>query len=264
MRNGLVIKIAQILVAIFVTACGSQQNSDLKIIGGDIVRARDPIATSVAALVTADGNVHCTVAPLSAKVFITAAHCVYGRQDYKDWSIVTGRNVSDGKSYALESIIVHEKFSSQELRMPEPSEAPNDVALIQVKEPVAGTIPVPIIRGLSGATEQMPMLVTVAGYGRSDGADKASKGILRKVTLPVVIQNTETHEFLTIDAQGRMGCHGDSGGPAFTTENGKLMLVGVVSRGDHACVKGQTVYTDLSEFRDFILKSLDTFGATRN
>jgi secreted trypsin-like serine protease len=264
MRIGKTLIVAQFLIALFVIACGSDQKSDLKIIGGEAVSPDDPIAQSAAALVSPDGKVRCTVVPISAKVFITAAHCVYGRPDYKAWSIVTGTEVHSGTAYSIHSVIVHEQFSSQELRTVDPTDAPNDIALIRTNEPVAGTIPVPIIRGLDYAADQMPLTITVAGYGRSLGSDSGSKGILRKVNVAVLDHNIKTHEFSSDDIEGRMGCHGDSGGPAFTYENGKLVLVGIVSRGHNSCVKGQTIYTDVSGFSDFIRKSLDSFGATRN
>ena len=44
---------------------------------------------------------------------------------------------------------------------------------------------------------------------------------------------------------------GDSGGPAFVTRAGKLVLVGVTSRGSGNC-DGEGIYTDVRQFRAFI------------
>ena len=51
---------------------------------------------------------------------------------------------------------------------------------------------------------------------------------------------------------------GDSGGPAVCRQNGRWLLVGVTSGGSPICnVNRPSVYTRVSEFRDWISEQMD-------
>jgi secreted trypsin-like serine protease len=241
------------------SSCGRDQASKLDIIGGQAVKPSDPIAHYIGALVSRDGAVKCTVTPIAESTFATAAHCVYGR-DLEGWSIQTGLVIGKGESLDIDQTMIHRDFSGNSLYSAHPVSAPNDIALIHTRSPSAGTIPVPIIRGIKRQELTTPFTITVAGYGRTDGQLIESKGVLQKVKLTVTQTNRDLHEFTSEDADGRMGCHGDSGGPAFYEDAGKLFLIGITSRGDHPCKVGATIFTDILDFSTFIKDSLTQFN----
>jgi len=245
-------------------SCRSPQSSQLKIIGGTPVTMKDPILNHVAVLVDADGSVVCTVAPIAKDIFITAAHCVFDK-DLAGWTIRTGRSVvaskkPDSKSTIEQGeilkvereIMAHNDYSRGLLEVLEPMAAPNDVALVKTSEPSAGTIPVPILVNSSRWSVQSDLPIIVAGYGRSEASAPESSGILQKAELRISKVAKSVMEFTAVDPEGKMGCHGDSGGPAFVTAGRGVWLVGIVSRGDRACTKGTTVFTDLTEFWPFL------------
>lgn len=240
-----------IAITLFLSACGQTPNSDLKIIGGVKVSANDPLATRVSALVSNKNEIRCTVAAISPSVFITAAHCVYGR-NLEGWTIQSGITL-DGETLPVASATVHSEFSLPILYSSlEPDHAPNDIAVIQTSEPTQGTIPVPILRKRPGDQAETSRNIIIAGFGRTDGASPESVGTLEETTVVITKFNKYAHEFTTQDADGKMGCHGDSGGPAFEKIGKTLTLIGTVSRGDNSCKSGTTVFTDLSEFGDFL------------
>jgi secreted trypsin-like serine protease len=245
-------------------SCRSPQSSQLKIIGGTPVNMKDPILNHVAVLVDADGSVVCTVAPIAKDIFITAAHCVFDK-DLAGWTIRTGRSVIASKKTDSKStiepgetlnvereIMAHNDYSRGLLEVLEPMAAPNDVALVKTSEPSAGTIPVPILVNSSRWSVESELPIVVAGYGRSEASSPESSGILQKAELRISKVTKSVMEFTAVDPEGKMGCHGDSGGPAFVTAGRNIWLVGIVSRGDRACTKGTTVFTDLTEFWPFL------------
>jgi secreted trypsin-like serine protease len=261
MRSSLVqvCALATLSAAFVMTSCGQASKSYTDIIGGQTVKSGDPIAKHVAALVNDEGTVKCSVTPISESVFMTAAHCVYGRR-LDGWMIQTGLVAGKGESLPVAGTIIHHDFAAGLLYSAHPASAPNDIALIQTSSPSAGTIPVPIIRGIARQELTTPFEVTVAGYGRTVGQLSESKGVLQKVRLKVTETDSNLHEFTSEDGEGRMGCHGDSGGPAFYGEGRSIALIGIVSRGDNSCEAGATIFTDVVEFLPFINESIKGFN----
>ncbi len=233
------------------TGCGQRAPSKLKIIGGIAVEENDPIASRVAALVTSKHVVQCTVAALGPSTFITAAHCIYGKK-LEGWTIESGLRAGDGESLPVLSGEIHTKYDPASMRTLSPDLPPNDIAIIKTSEPTRSIIPVPIIRKDLRHLTRPALKVTVAGYGRTDGLDPESTGTLQKVVLAISSFNKDAHEFTTISDEGKMACHVDSGGPAFMYIGKELTLVGTISRGDRSCTSGSTVFTDISQFREFV------------
>jgi hypothetical protein len=110
----------------------------------------------------------------------------------------------------------------------------DDLGMLQLasKAP-AGYAPATFLPNLSpvrnGAT------VLLAGYGidvpvaPTNPKDDGGAGVLRKVNQTILRANYGSTEFL-VNIKGQGSCHGDSGGPAFIQNGGKLYLVGVTSR----------------------------------
>lgn len=240
-----------ILVATL-SACGQQPiKSDLKIIGGVAVKDNDSLANKVAALVTSKKVVQCTVVALGPSTFITAAHCIYAKK-LEGWTIESGLTVGQGESLPVISGEIHSHFDPTMMRSFSPELPPNDIAIIRTSEPARSIIPVPIIRRDLSKLTQSARKVTILGYGRTIGADPESTRTLQKVSLQISSFNKEAREFTTLSEQGKMACHADSGGPAFMQIGKQWTLVGTISRGDRSCTSGTTVFTDISEFQDYV------------
>ena len=98
------------------------------------------------------------------------------------------------------------------------------------------------------------------GYG--SGSVKKDASLDRKIRVvelsaDVTAGPTMPGRFLAIHSNEKGFCHGDSGGPVFTNQNGVLVLSGVVSgglnrTGDFACGAMGTIVTDLSKYSDWI------------
>ena len=239
-----------------IVACGQSGKSNLKIIGGVAVSQKESLSRHVAALVTSKKIVQCTATAIGPSTFITAAHCIYGK-NLEGWTIQSGLSPGKGETLTVVSGEIHPDYDPSQMRTLSPELPPNDLAIIKTGESTRSIIPVPIIRRDLNHLTQSELKVTVAGYGRTDGTDPQSTGKLQKVSLSIESFNDEAREFSTYSEEGKMGCHVDSGAPAFMQYGEELILVGTVSRGDRLCTSGKTVYTDLSHFQDFVTGNIN-------
>ncbi|MGE5086480.1 MAG: S1 family peptidase [Bacillota bacterium] len=89
-----------------------------------------------------------------------------------------------------------------------------------------------------------------------------NENILKKTDVQVtsLFGNTEVE---LSQSQGKGACHGDSGGPAFLNVGGVEYVWGVTSRGSGKngiddC-SDMALYTKANDFKDFIVKTLDTW-----
>lgn len=250
-RHLLSLVLVAVALELSLSGCGPSGRSQLKIIGGAPVEQNDPIASSVAALVTATNTIECSAVAVDTYTFVTAAHCIYGK-NLTGWTIKSGLYAGDGESISVISGQAHAKYDPSLIRTLNPELPPYDIAIIKTEEPTRSIIPVPIIRNHLSQFNQNELKITVAGFGRTDGLDPESTGRLQKASIPISAFNDKAHEFTTTDEDGKMGCHADSGAPAFIMFDDKLTLVGTVSRGDRKCASGTTVYTDISQLPDYV------------
>lgn len=248
--NHLKLTLALVTVATF-AGCGPSAQSQLKIIGGTHVAEKDPLAKRVAAIVTAANTVHCTAVAVNTSTFLTAAHCIYGKK-LDGWKIQSGASVGRGETLSIVSGEIHNLYDPAMMRTMDPEQPTYDLAVIKTEELARSIIPVPIIRGNLSQFTQTEQNITVAGYGRTDGQDPTSTGKLQKAILTIASFNENSLEFTTSDPDGKMACHVDSGAPAFIMINKQPNLVGLVSRGDRKCASGKTVFTDISQMKDYI------------
>ena len=108
----------------------------------------------------------------------------------------------------------------------------------------------------------------VLGWGKTSSDSSFSK-ILREAKMPVVDYQTcaagNANLFAKVDDKTMLcagyggnsvvsGCHGDSGGPFVCKEQGRWVLRGAVSWGDHWCRGGSTfsVFARISTFVEWI------------
>ena len=231
-------------------ACTSADNlrtTDQQIIGGQIASPTD--YPTVVALEDAPGSWFCTGTLIDAKWVLTAAHCVDPapavlsvRFDDADVNDTTG-----GKVVVVAKVHSNPAFDWEAWD--------NDVALLELAEPVTDRTPTAIHREpIAAGTD-----VRDVGYGVADNNDQGG-GLLRqvdKVTADCAGANdpgVSGANLVCMDASdGRGSCFGDSGGPTFATIGGNRVVVGVTSGGTgDLCGAGWDLYTSVHAELAFI------------
>lgn len=238
-----------------VAACGkpTQQASDTKIVGGTAVTASDQIAKSTVALVLPDGNAFCTGSLIAPRLVVTASHCVEGYEEsalYVNFGLKAkpGSYTATNLRYATK-YIQHEAYNTDAMDAEFATEPPNDIAvLILNKAAPAGYAPVKALTTADPLT--VGETLTLAGFGLTHWS-RGTSGVLRKAELKLTKTDSVAKEIWFGDTPGKSACMGDSGGPAFVKRNGKLVLVGVTSRGSSHC-DSDGIYTDIRYFASWL------------
>lgn len=248
------IKLIMILGCL-VAACGPRPEaaSDTKIVGGTKVTSADGIVKSTVALLSPSGDQFCTGSLISPTHVVTASHCL----DDLPWSKfyvafgtkATRATLTGASSRAVKYETMNEHYDRDAMDMDEATRPPNDIGFIQLASAApAGYAPVAMLA--AGDALQAGEQLTLAGFGVTR-YDAQTSGILYKVTTKLTKVDDVAHEIHFGGRPGHSACMGDSGGPAFVTRGGKLVLVGITSRGSSICDE-EGIYTDVRYFRSWI------------
>lgn len=247
-------RILNLLLFSAFTLCELQDGKIPKIVGGEPAYIEDvPYQVSLRRLFQNDTTttfVHtCGGIIVAPSTILTAAHCIYGREQVS-FQIRAG---SDLKSQGGQIVNVTKKILHPDYQH---SGFYNDIAILRLEHRLEMNSKVQMIqiapRGLR-VPDHFPLLVS--GWGTLNWQGSSPER-LQKVYVPAVsneecakVYSNERAHKICAGEEGKDSCQGDSGGPLVY----RKMLVGIVSSGFRCAAAGYPgLYTRVSEFFDWI------------
>ncbi|MDB5604136.1 MAG: peptidase [Bradyrhizobium sp.] len=229
------------------------------IVGGGTPSA-DGVGRSVVTIVGSRGN-FCTGSLVAPDLVLSVAHCLQPGAVYK---IVEYGADRQPQLREVKKVAAHPGFNMQAMLA---HRATADVSLLQLETPKENPSPIGMPTTPLAAGERF----TIAGVGVTVRGDGKSGGTVRTAEL-IATGQPGTLQIRLVDSAGlgtRAGlgaCTGDSGGPVFEDQQGKPVIVGVISwstgpNGTGGC-GGLTGVTPLTLYRDWIVKTAQQWGST--
>jgi secreted trypsin-like serine protease len=228
---------------------------------GGAPASSEGVGRSVVTIVGSRGT-FCSGALITPNLVLSAAHCTMPGADYK--IIIPGE--TPPRLIDVKRVALHPQFNVQGILA---HRASADVTLLQLAEPLStskassplGAPAEPIAAG--GSFTVSGVGVTKRGDGKSGGAIRAAS--LVSTGKPGNLQIRLVDPATNNTREGLGACTGDSGAPVFEYQNGRAVIVGVVSWSTGAnntdgC-GGLTGVTPLTLYRDWILKIAREWGA---
>ncbi|RYY61095.1 MAG: trypsin-like serine protease [Comamonadaceae bacterium] len=223
---------------------------------------QEALGRGVLTIVGSRGN-FCSGTLIAPTLILSAAHCVTPGASYK---IVQYDAQRQPQLIAVKRVADHPGFNAQGIRA---HRASADIALLQLNEPLPGTAALPIGRPLEPF--EAGQAYTIAGVGVAARGDGKSGGTVRSADLvstshPGKLQIRLQDAATRGERAGIGACTGDSGGPVLQQQNGRAVIVGVISwstgaRNSAGC-GGLTGVTPLTLYRDWIVQTAKAWGVT--
>lgn len=231
---------------------------------GQAPPAAAAFASAVVTIVGSLGN-FCSGVAIARNVVMSAAHCLHAGATYK--VVIYGRN-REPRMIDAASIRLHPQFNATAIAS---HRATADIALLGLGEDLPQSVS-PMPTGIPRAPIVAGAAFTVAGIGVALSGDGRSGGIVRAANL-VATGKPGNLQIRLVDpatqgaSSGLGACTGDSGGPVFEQQDGRFVVVGIISwsTGPNASAGcgGMTGVTPLSLYRDWVEKTLQQSRAVR-
>jgi secreted trypsin-like serine protease len=220
---------------------------------GGAAAIEDGIGRSVVTIIGSRGT-FCSGALIAPDLVLSAAHCVMPGADYK---IVLYDAQRQPQLREVKRVASHPQFNVQGILA---HRASADVALLLLSEPLKAKTPAPTAAPLEPIAAGGRF--TVAGVGVTRRGDGKSGGTIRAARLaatgrPGRLQIRLVDPATNNSSEGLGACTGDSGAPVFEDQNGRTVIIGVVSwstgaKNSDGC-GGLTGVTPLTLYRGWIL-----------
>jgi len=234
---------------------GQEGESDLAIVGGELVTGTSPVAKSTVALLTPEGHTFCTGTLIEKSLVVTAAHCL---DNYSADHVYVAFGPNQRRPVASllrrsTSFRIHQSFSMA--AMETEGQPVNDIALVRLEEAAPGGY-TPATALTQGQALKVGEPLILAGFGLTASSSKAT-GTLYEVVTALVKEDRTAKEIVFGGHPGKSACRGDSGGPAYATRGAAIVLLGVTSRGSSKCDQFG-IYTDVRFFRPWLTEAAAT------
>ncbi|ROT73444.1 putative trypsin I-P1-like [Penaeus vannamei] len=228
-----------------------------RIVGGEEASEGEYPWMALLEISTDFGDFLCGGAIVTTRHVLTASHCVTVTAG--EYNVDSNRE-TETQVIKAKRVTMHPKYNS--------STQENDIALITLKKALVWKDNIgPICLPPDADFEGRSAVVTGWGTLKYQGSFPSK---LNEVGVTVANQKTcqkaydafpfpVTRKHICAADPGKDSCQGDSGGPLFIKENGKWVLIGVVSFGVGCAKDGfPGVYTRVSSYNSWILKRLSS------
>ena len=228
---------------------------------GGAPTTEDGVGRSVVTIIGSRGT-FCSGALIAPELVLSAAHCVMPGADYK---IVLYDAQRQPQLREVRRVASHPQFDVQGILA---HRASADVALLLLSEPLTARLPAPSGAPLEPITAGARF--TVAGIGVTRRGDGKSGGTIRAASLVATGQPGRLQIRLvdpsTNNTRAGLGaCTGDSGAPVFEDQDGRAVVIGVVSwstgASNAAGCGGLTGVTPLTLYREWIVQTAKSWNA---
>jgi secreted trypsin-like serine protease len=173
----------------------------------------------------------CTASAISARIILTAAHCVVDKQA-KELYIILNNNPGQSplnlnEWYSVQAIRSHERYIGKG------DGFANDLALLRLSKDLPSTR---VLRMAEAEQVQLPQPLITVGFGTTSESADPKETAQKTSGLHFVPRTVEEFDVqaktFSIDQNDHKGfCNGDSGGPGliFNQESQEYLILGVVS-----------------------------------
>ncbi len=224
-------------LALNFAACGSDvacleptasHSEAIKVAEGSLLPTEsiEPVVLALLTEMTQEMRVICTATRTASGVALTAKHCVRDLDPTRLWLRgATDQAIAHGVAASESDCSSELAPTFEQLQVRGVSRHDTlDLALLLFDEDASVTSAT-IVDALPEAVPQL----RIAGFGTTEAQER---GGLRAIAVDLLATSSDV---LSVQARGGGACTGDSGGPLYADEEGRILLFGVLSRGSASC-----------------------------
>merc|ERR1719504_499846 len=254
--------------------CAPVSSSD-RIVGGKEVNPKYKLPYQVlVSPCTSKGCLMCGGTILNKRYVVTAAHCLYAGKELMTlkggakFRVMLGEHdhCKATSSFVLASAVhKHPKFNLND------ASGDNDIAILKLSKDLTFSDKIkPVCLPTSATKDYSGKASTVSGWGGTKAytplkpVDQPRQCALKETIVEILktsstkctnfIGDSSSTTKLCAWAKGKDACQGDSGGPLTVAENGKYVLLGVVSYGSGCATEHPGVYARVQGFLPWMKK----------